>query len=145
MGSAKLATIEDIPSLLRMGESFFNASGYSSFSVFDKDSVKQMFLNLIDADCLIVCDGGMLGFVEFPLFFDPNAKVMQELFWWVDEDKRGTGAALDMLNMAEKLANERGCKACIMLNISSLDGGRVSRLYTKLGYNSSENSFIKVL
>lgn len=145
MGSAKLATIDDMPKLIRMARSFFDVSGYSRIAEFKKDTVESVLTKLIGEGYLITTDGGMLGFVIFPCFFDDTSLLMQELFWWVDEDSRGKGAAVEMLKLAESIAKDKNCRASIMINIDELDGDRVSKLYSKLGYNKSENNFMKVL
>ncbi len=140
----RFATADDMSVLLRMGKSFFDKSGYASISNYNIEAVEDLFLKLIDSDG-VVTDGesGMLAFVQFPLFFDPESTVVQELFWWVDEDKRGNGVAKNMLSFVEEEAKQRQAKAVIMLNINDLDGDAVANLYQRLGYKKAESMFMR--
>ena len=142
----RLATLDDMPELLRMGESFFNASGYSDITTFNKKDTKDLLGRLID-DGLLLTDGktSMLGFVVFPMFMNNQTIVAQELFWWVDEKSRKSGIGIEILKRAEDLAKEYGATVMMMLSINELDGDRVNKLYERLGYKQREQSFMRIL
>ena len=142
----RLATVDDIPEMLRMGESFFNASGYGDITTFDRQDTTELFKKLID-DGLLLTDGqsSMLGFVVFPMFMNNQTIVAQELFWWVDESARKTGVGVEILKNAEELAKEYGATVMMMLSIDELDGDRVNKLYKRLGYKQREQSFMRFL
>lgn len=142
----RIAEMRDVPELLRMGKRFHEVSGYSEFVSYDPETVTQMFKTLIENKTLLT-DGKntMLGFVVFPFFFNKNILTAQELFWWVDKDKRKTGIGVEILRSAEKQANLLGAKSLIMLNIKNLDGDSVGRLYKSLGYKETEQTYMRSL
>ena len=142
----RLALNEDVPEMLRMCELFFNASGYSDITTFNKDDMEQLLLRLIESGTLLT-DGEstLLGFVVFPMFMNQSTSVAQELFWWVDEDKRNTGVGIQILKKAETTAKDLGATTMIMLSIKSLDGEKVNRMYERLGYKEREQSYMRIL
>ncbi len=142
----RLATLEDMSQLLRMGESFFNASGYSDITTFNKDDSEKLLINLIDKEWLLT-DGvsTLLGFVVFPMFMNNDTIIAQELFWWVDEDKRKTGIGIEILKKAEDIAREHGATTMMMLSLKKLDGEKVNKLYKSLGYEEREQSYMRLL
>ena len=142
----RLATTEDIPEMLRMGESFFDASGYSDLTTFDKEDTESLLIKLIDERWLLT-DGKstLLGFVVFPMFMNNKTVVAQELFWWVDESARGSRVGIEILKKAEELAKEHGATAMMMLSIKELNGDSVNKLYERLGYSKREQTYMRVL
>ncbi len=142
----RLATIEDMPELLRMGESFFDASGYSDITTFDVNDTTELLTKLIN-EGLLLTDGSssMLGFVVFPMFMNSSTIVAQELFWWVNEDKRKSGLGVELLKKAEELAKEYKAEVMMMLSIDRLDGERVNKLYERFGYEKREQSYMRAL
>ena len=44
----RAAIIDDLPNLLRMSKSFFNASGYGDITTFDNSDSKELLIKLID-------------------------------------------------------------------------------------------------
>ena len=144
--SVRFANKGDIPNLLRMSELFFNESGYKSITTFDKLDSEEVLNNLIDLGTILT-DGesGMLGFVIFPLFMNKKTIMSQELFWWVDEDKRGTKLAIELLKMTEKISKESGASVMNMLSLEDLNSEKVNKLYQRLGYERKEQSYMRVL
>ena len=142
----RLAIFEDIPNLLRMGELFFNDSGYGEITSFNKNDTEITLKSLIDLGTLLT-DGksSMIGFLVFPLFMNQKTMMSQELFWWVDEDKRGTRIGIDLLKQAEKISKENGATVMNMLSLNDLNGEKVNKLYERLGYKRKEQSYMRVL
>lgn len=142
----RLAALLDMPELLRMGESFFNASGYSDLTTFNKDDTEDLLNELIGKGWLLT-DGEstMLGFVVFPVFMNKSTIIAQELFWWVDENKRGSKVGVEILKRAEVLAKSYGATSLMMLSIEELKGGSVNKLYERLGYKRREQTYMRIL
>ena len=136
----------DISELLRMSELFFNASGYVEITTFNKADSEKLLINLIELGTLLIDDkGGMIGFVIFPMFMNNSTVMAQELFWWVDEDIRGSKTGIQLLKAAEKIAKESGASVMNMLSLEDLNGEKVSKLYQRLGYKRKEQSYMRVL
>jgi hypothetical protein len=142
----RIAEINDLPNLLRMSESFFNVSGYAELTTFNVADSEELLIRLIDLGTILT-DGknAMLGFVIFPLFMNKQTIMSQELFWWVDKEIRGTTAGIKLLKMAEKISKESGATVMNMLSIEDLNGEKVNKMYSKLGYKRKEQSYMRVL
>ena len=136
----------DIETILDMGERFFQASGYSDMCSFNRDDTKITLELLIDSGSLLT-DGkhGMIGFLVFPMYMDRSCIVAQELFWWVDKDKRNTRLGLELLKAAEKRAAEMGASNMIMLCLEKCGGDGVGEMYQRLGYNKRETNYMRAL
>jgi hypothetical protein len=142
----RIAEINDLPNLLRMSESFFNVSGYAELTTFNAADSEELLIRLIDLGTILT-DGknAMLGFIIFPLFMNKQTIISQELFWWVDKEIRGTTAGIKLLKMAEKISKESGASVMSMLSLEDLDGEKVNKMYSKLGYKRKEQSYMRVL
>lgn len=142
----RLAALSDMHELLRMGELFFNASGYSDITTFDIETTKVILNELIKGGTLLT-DGkySMLGFVVFPVFMNANTQISQELFWWVDESERGSGVGVEILKEAERISKEQGASVMAMLSLEDLNGEKVGKLYESLGYTRKEQTYMRSL
>jgi len=142
----RLANQNDMKSLLRMSELFFDASGYSEITTFNKSDSKDLLNKLIELGTLLTDgDHAMIGFVMFPMFMNNSTIMSQELFWWVDEEKRGSKIGVELLKQAEKISKESGATVMNMLSLEDLNGEKVSELYRRLGYKRKEQSYMRVL
>lgn len=137
--------------MIGMGRRFFEASGYASVSSFDADSLAETLAALAASEhgCLLVAevDGNLAGFcgaLAFPQYFNRNALNAQELFWWVDEPYRKSGAGKALLRGVEAWAASVGAQCLMMLSLSTSPAS-VTQMYTNAGYRPAEQSFIKVL
>jgi hypothetical protein len=142
----RTAEINDLPNLLRMSESFFNVSGYAELTTFNVADSEELLIRLIELGTILT-DGknAMLGFVIFPLFMNKQTIMSQELFWWVDKEIRGTTAGIKLLKMAEKISKESGATVMNMLSLEDLNGEKVNKMYSKLGYKRKEQFYMRVL
>lgn len=140
----RLATEADLPAIIDMGQKFHAASGervpYCRESA--EASARQVmaigYVLLAETDRPV----GMLGVVVVPLFFNFAETFAQELMWWVDEDERGTGAAIRLIREAEVEAAHRGACRIHMLRLAS-SPARVADLYDRLGYSVGEVAHVK--
>ena len=98
------ATESDIPWLLtqlKAFDKFFAASR----NLFPDDEHATNFLKALmapDAGCFFVAEGkdGLLGFIAgilTPHAYNPSIRVLNELFWWVAREWRGTSAGSRLL------------------------------------------------
>lgn len=142
----RLATTLDVDNILRMSKMFFDKSGYSDISTFNEDDSKEIIFKLIGLGTLLT-DGkhGMIGFVMFPLFMNKSTVMSQELFWWVDEEARGSSLGIRLLKEAELISSESGATVMNMLALSELEGDKMCHLYKKLGYIKKEQSYMRIL
>lgn len=142
----RLAEEKDIDSLMLMCRSFFNVSGYSKETDYNEEDMQNLLYQLIEGECILT-DGkdGVLAFVVFPMFVNNSHLVAQELFWWVNEDKRGTKLGVELLEKAEEQAKKLGANQMLMLSLSELNGNKVNRLYESKGYTQREVTYMRSL
>ena len=135
------AKSSDFPELLRMGRGFSESLGIP----LDDVSALDMAERLIDSDdaVLLIGDGVMAGALAYPLYFNKNVVIGQELFWWVDKDKRGNGVGRDILDALEQWAKSVGASQLTMLAMQDTSPDFVDQVYLHNGYKPFENAFVK--
>lgn len=96
---------------------------------------------VVDADkTAIVKDGGILLAMVGQSIVGPY-KQSSEIAWWVDPEKRG--GSLDMLKLYETWATQKGAK---LIEVKSLKKfPETEKIYSKLGYDALETSWIKAV
>jgi GNAT superfamily N-acetyltransferase len=136
----------DLPEIMALCRRFFEASGYRSFG-FDEESMLGTLRRLMDHPdgVVLVADGGMVAGVVYPVFFNQSHRQAQELFWWVDDEARGSGVGRDLIRAFEKWAKSNDCKTVSMLCLEALEADKVEKLYLRSGYKPTERAFVKEL
>ena len=74
-----------------------------------------------------------------PNIWNKHQPTYQELFWWVEEEYRGTTLGVRLLKVLEKQAPEGVKKAISILPDSNLKDSTLE----KLGYKKAEMAFVK--
>lgn len=145
----RAATLSDVEEIARLGALFHAQAGWSEipYSATDCARSLQAFMASPSFICL-VSEGsgidGMIAGVTSPVYFNHAHLSGEELFWWVSPDaSQMTGIRL--LDALENEARKRGCKTWQMKSLARLGGERMVKLYNRLGYRASEQSFIKEL
>jgi GNAT superfamily N-acetyltransferase len=136
------ATRDDLLELLRMCRSFSEAAKHP----IDRERIVSTHEALMDSEhgLVLIADGGMLtGIIADSLF--NTGKFAQELFWWVDEDKRGSGVGKELLEAFEAWAGFNGADRVIMVALQELTPRKVGKLYRAAGYVPLEHSYTKEL
>lgn len=147
----RLASLDDIPKLMKFARNFWLTSPYKSMKF---DPIKgESFLrdivagNKMDAIILVALDEGeaigfLVGASDEPAF--SRAKIAVELGWWIEPDRRGTRASFLIYKAYEDWARRIGCshvQGAYLPGVSpSLD-----EFYKKRGYIQVETSYLKVL
>lgn len=88
---------------------------------------------------------GMMGMLKLPSPIG-TGWVANEHYWFVEPAHRGPGS-LKLIDGAENWAKNTGCQKFV-INASRLAGkdhDRLCRIYTRLGFEHFETSFIKVI
>jgi GNAT superfamily N-acetyltransferase len=81
----------------------------------------------------------------FPLYFNHNYKVAQELWWWVEEEYRGSSCGKLMYDALENWAKEKKADSMFMIALEDTNVERMARLYKRKGFVGTERTFIKEL
>jgi len=144
------ATEADLPKYIVLAESFhmaspmhgvigFDTAGYSKFylSSLQNDSV-GIWLAEIDNEIVGIC-----GALVYPMYFNPSALVVQELWWWLTPKSRGSGAGGKMFKQIEEWAKERNASALFMIALEDNRAKKMENLYIRAGFKPMERTFIK--
>lgn len=141
----RLATAEDVPAIVDMGASFHAFSGERV--PYCRESAEISARAVMGMGFILIAEDnghavGMIGIAITPLFFNFAEMMAQELMWWVDEDSRGTGAALRLIRAAEIEAAQRGVCRLHMLRLAN-SPAHLANLYDRLGYSVGEVAHVK--
>lgn len=144
------AVADDIPALIRMGAAFHSKTNYAALIQFDENTVVPLFHRLIaNADAvLLVAEGesgvcGMAAALCYSHWWNRHHLTGQELFWWVDEEKRGGSAGLKLFRGLESWALERGLKTFTMASTTNLAPESLRRFYERHGYHGWDVNYTK--
>jgi GNAT superfamily N-acetyltransferase len=144
------ATEADLPRYIVLAESFhmaspmhgvigFDATGYSQFylSSLQNDNV-GIWLAEIDDEIVGIC-----GALVYPMYFNPSALVVQELWWWLTPASRGSGAGGKMFKQIEQWSKEKDASALFMIALEDSRAKKMENLYIRAGFKPMERTFIK--
>lgn len=141
----------DIEQLLVLGVEFYNASPHVGAIEFDLASMQEVLLNSLGNEIfrVIVAEKeneliGAIAVVKAPVFFNFAFNDAQELFWFVTEKQRNSGAGMQLLRAAENWAKENGCRELKMLTVDA-ESNPIVLMYKHRGYVRGEQTFIKRL
>ena len=136
------ATLDDMPEILRMGVLFCKQAGIQP----DAESIRTTAYELMDSDAsvILIGDGAMAGALAYPMYMNRDIIVAQELFWWVDKDKRNEGAGAKIMAALELWAKSIGAKRMTMIGLES-SPAHIDAFYKSSGYKPLEISYWKDL
>jgi RimJ/RimL family protein N-acetyltransferase len=98
------AQFDDINWLVRELGRFDQFFGGKRPLLEDEDYARGVLIQMIEKHFMLIAereDAGPIGFIGgivTPHLFNPNIRVLGELFWWVQPEYRGTRAGLMLLN-----------------------------------------------
>jgi hypothetical protein len=145
-------SVNDLNEYLDMLNTFHKNSTIKQQAKFDRQSCSDfliscsankdiVILSCKDNDKLIGITGGLL----FPLYFNINYKVVQELWWWVEEDKRGSDCGKLLYNALESWAKHKQADAFFMIALEDSKVETMAKVYKRKGFKGMERTFIKEL
>jgi hypothetical protein len=148
----RAATPDDVEAIVEMGKAFFEESPFASIASWDEGSFQLTVLSLLSGSAsgglLVAEDGGklvgMAAYVIFPLYFNLQTKIAQEVFWWCrPSHRKGLGSSL--LDELERDAMRGGATVFLSANLAGERDEAFNRLYQRRGYAPSENVFMRKL
>ena len=144
------ATETDLPQYLVLAQAFHTASPMHGSIEFDVPGYSQFYLSSLQNDSvgiwLAEIEGqivGICGAVAYPLYFNPAALVVQELWWWLTPASRGSGAGGQMFKQIEQWAKEKNAAALFMIALEDNRAKKMENLYIRAGFKPMERTFIK--
>ena len=144
------ATADDLQQYAVLAQAFHAASPMHGSIEFDEQGYSQFYLSSLENDgvglWLAEIDGqivGICGAVAYPLYFNPSGLVVQELWWWLTPEARGSGAGKQMFHTIEAWASEKGASAIFMIALEDERSKKMENVYARAGYRPMERTFIK--
>jgi GNAT superfamily N-acetyltransferase len=143
------ATVDDMPSMLKMGREFYETTYYAGIAPFDEDTVANLLNIILETGVLklAMIDGeycGMIGLVMFPFAFNAKVNSAHEVFWYISPDARSLGIAKALMQSAEQECLLKGAVS-IQMGTLATSPPQAARLYESLGYKLEETSYVKVV
>lgn len=144
--------VEDAFDLALLVKEFMNTSGHAKTLGFNAEKTVKLMermasegifhLNVLeDSNGNVV---GVFGGLLTDCMFS-NAKQATELVWYVTPSARGSRGSVQLLLEWEKWAKLQGAKTISMMNLESVAPREVERLYERMNYVKSENTYTKEL
>jgi len=140
----------DLPQYIKLAQAFHAASPMHGAIDFDADGYSQFYLSSLQNDSvgiwLAEIDGEIVGIcaaVAYPLYFNPSALVVQELWWWLTPASRGSGAGGQMFKQIDEWAKEKNASALFMIALEDNRAKKMENLYLRAGFRPMERTFIK--
>jgi N-acetylglutamate synthase-like GNAT family acetyltransferase len=144
------ATEADLPEYIKLAQAFHTASPMHGSISFDVPGYSQFYLSSLQNDSvgiwLAEVDNnivGICGAVAYPLYFNPSALVVQELWWWLTPASRGSGAGGQMFKQIEQWAKDKDASALFMIALEDNRAKKMENLYIRAGFKPMERTFIK--
>lgn len=145
----RLATHEDVQTIVRMGRAFWAAIPYSDVP-YCPDSLAATCQQMIAQGLLIYAEidgapAGALGALACHLFVNRDHLVAAELFWWVEPQHRNTGVGKLMFRELEAAAKAAGVYRLSMMAVEGLELDKAAVMYERSGYSATERTWNKRL
>jgi len=145
-------TEDDLPAYIEMAAAFHASCPIDDLIPFDPEGTAAFLAGVMDKDIFRVVlaeiDGvpvGIAGAALHPMYFSPSNSAVQELWWWLSPDHRGSGAAKRMYADIENWARQSGAVAMFMVALHDANVERMANMYARSGFRPMERTFVKGL
>ena len=144
------ATETDLLEYIKLAQAFHTASPMHGSIGFDVPGYSQFYLSSLQNDSIGIWLAeiennivGICGALVYPLYFNPSALVVQELWWWLTPASRGSGAGGQMFKQIEQWAKDKNASALFMIALEDNRAKKMENLYIRAGFKPMERTFIK--
>ena len=77
---------------------------------------------------------GVTSAVLYPMYFNPDALVAQELWWWLTPSARGSGAGNLMFKELEQWSKDKGASVLFMIALEDERANAMEKVYARAGF-----------
>jgi hypothetical protein len=145
-------TNKHLEEYLALLQKFHTKSTIKEYANFDYESCKKFLITCLDNPDIVILSCkqgnkivGITGGLLFPLYFNHNYKVVQELWWWVEENQRGTNCGKLLYEALEQWAKDKQANGMFMIALEDNKVESMVKIYKRKGYVGTERTFIKEL
>lgn len=126
----------DIGLVVDYGRDFHEYSPWSSIP-FDRLATEAFVRSVIDRGVIFLGEGGMIGGVMNPLYFNPSYSVACELFWWAKSGGR------KLMQAFEEWGVNNNAKGIQFSALGDDKSDRMDVLFNRAGYRKVEIGYFK--
>ncbi len=150
----RTATPGDFSSLMKLVKEFKEESPYKDKFVSQEkyEERVEFFLNPRPEEHIVFVleiQGEVVGLIAGVVTIGEHIfsedKTAVELVWYVTPDHRSSSGSLRLIKAYEKWAKLVGCTQSTMSNLVNPSMDRLTKIYNKLGYTLTEQTFTKEL
>ena len=105
--------------------------------------IAEILLQNPDIICIQKENKGVILGIVYPLFYNTNILIAQELGWWVEPEYRGTTISIKLLKEFEQEAKKRGVSKIIMICLETQNPDGLKNIYERMDYKALEFSYVK--
>ncbi|MGB3898197.1 MAG: hypothetical protein WA973_06550 [Mesorhizobium sp.] len=136
MADVRPAVESDVPALLAMGREF-HAYAYSGMGDLDEVQALQMLRSLMrSSKGLVLTNGtGAIGGIMSPGWFQKDALIMEECFWWAGRGGR------DLLREFVARSRAMGATSIMLSTLDNERTGAVDRIVRRFGFQPVERRY----
>jgi RimJ/RimL family protein N-acetyltransferase len=146
------ATAEDLDRYIELLDDFHQASPMIGVADFNALKTRAFLSASLENDSILLLvgelDGEIVGVTScllYPLYFNPDYQVAQELWWWLTPAARGSGVGQAMFKAIEVWAAAKDAKALFMIALEDERAAAMEKVYCRAGFRPLERTFIKEL
>lgn len=109
----RIATVDDLPELIKLGEMFCKESGWG-WTYSEENALRSFYTAMVHPEMEIIVsvneDGNMVGVCMVSTENDFQVQTVGDIMeFYVSKDGRGTGVGRELLKYACDWFDERGC------------------------------------
>jgi hypothetical protein len=148
----RAATAEDIIPVTKIAMEFYKQTKWHIIKPTDIKALRGTMMNLINSDMtdvLVVERGGEIvgaaGIMLDIIWCNLDFIAATELFWYVLPDNRKTKAGGILFRGLEDWANEKKADGFIVASLDHMQSKRLHNVYTRKGFECTDQHYIKEL
>jgi N-acetylglutamate synthase-like GNAT family acetyltransferase len=148
----RTAKTEDLKTYNQLLQDFHKASPMDGVISFDPAGCLQFLQTSVNnQDVLLLVAEieneivGVTAAVLYPMYFNPQALVAQELWWWLTPKARGSGAGNLMFKTLEQWSKEKKASVLFMIALEDERAASMEKVYGRAGFKPMERTFSKEL
>jgi N-acetylglutamate synthase-like GNAT family acetyltransferase len=146
------AKLEDLEVYNELLKDFHKASPMDGVVEFSPEGCLQFLHTSVTNESVLLLvseiDGEIVGVtsaVLYPMYFNPDALVAQELWWWLTPSARGSGAGNLMFKELERWSKDKGASVLFMIALEDERANAMEKVYARAGFKPMERTFSKEL
>jgi len=112
------------------------------------DNIEEIVENLLnnkDVICIQKEGKGVILGIIYPLYYNPDILIAQELGWWVEPEFRNTSLGIKLLKEFEAEAKKRGASKIMMFYLEAQTPDKIDNILQRMDYTHVEYNMVKDL